>query len=230
MKQVRIFTMNLTFFIRLFHKIRGMRNSFALSIKNNLSIYRDTEMRSRDCRMYVFDEKFKNEIGEDDGRTYLTSDDTNTDRSLIIENNSKKEIVHFCIDGGIIRFGRKCPDYVGDGKPHSRPDCMLFSDDKLIFVELKMNMQTEEDKGVYKNYRRAVDQLQDFLCNYFIPQYASHNDKIDNYYSKGSYYSVICMKTTPRLAGHRNTELQNKKEAFRIATNMDVVVKAIESF
>ena len=222
--------MSLTFFIRLFHRIRGMRNAFALSVKNHLAIYRDTEMHGQDCLMYVFDERFKNEFGEDDGRTYMTSDDTNRDRSLIIENDSGKEIVHFCIDGGIIQYGKKCPDYVGDGKPHSRPDCMLFSDDKLIFVELKMNMQTTEDKGVFKNYKKAVEQLQDFICEFFIPQYANHNDKIENYYSRGNYYSVICMKTSPRLAGHRNTELQNKKVAFRNATNMDIVVSATESF
>ena len=222
--------MNLTFFIRLFHRIKGMRNAFASSVKSNLAIHRDTEMRCNNSKIYVYDEKYKNEYGEDDGRTHMTSDDTNKERSLIIENDSEKEIVHFCIDGGIIQYGKKCPDYVGDGKPHGRPDCMLFSNDKLLFVELKMNMQTGEDRGIFKNYKKAVEQLQDFLCNYFIPQYANRNDKIENYYSRGNYYSVICMKTPPRLAGHRNTELQNKKVAFRNATNMDIVVSAIESF
>ena len=207
-----------------------MRNAFASSIKNNLTIFRDTEMRGRDCEMYVFDEKFKNELGEDDGRTYMISNTTNKDKSLVIENNSEKEIIHICIDGGIIRYGRRCPDYVGDGKPHGRPDCLIFSDNKLVFVELKMNMQSDEDKGVFKNYKKALEQLQDFLCNFFIPQYANHNDKIENYYFKGNYYSIICMKIPPRLTGHRNTELQNKRVAFRNATNMDVFVAAREVF
>lgn len=230
MKQQKAFMMNLTFFIRLFHKIRGMRNAFASSIKNNLTIFRDTEMRDCNGLLYVYDEKYMNEMGEEDGRTFLSSDDANRNRALIIENSLKKEIVHICIDGGVIQYGKKCPDYVGDGKPHGRPDCMVFSDNKLLFVELKMNMQTTGDEGRWKNYSKAMGQLQDFLCNYFIPMYSAHNDGIENYYKKGSYYSVICMKTAPEIAGKRNSQRQSRRESFRTATNMDVVVKTTESF
>ncbi len=207
-----------------------MRNAFALSVKNNLTVFRNTEMRDCNSLMYVYDEKYKNDVGEEDGRTFLSSDDANKNRALMIENTSKKEIVHICIDGGVIQYGKKCPDYVGDGKPHGRPDCMVFSDNKLLFIELKMNMETMEDKGRWKKYSEAVGQLQDFLCNYFIPMYSAHNDGIENYYKKGSYYSVICMKTAPELSGKRNSQRQSRRESFRTATNMDVVVKTTESF
>ena len=207
-----------------------MRNAFASSIKNNLTIFRDTEMRDCNGLLYVYDDKYQNEFGEGDGRTFLSSDDANMNRALIIQNPSKKEIVHICIDGGVIRYGKKCYDYVGDGKPHGRPDCMVFSDDKLLFVELKMDMQTESDKGRWARYSEAVGQLQDFLCNYFIPMYSVHNDKIENYYKKGNYYSVICMKSAPVLVGKRNSQRQTRRELFRTTTNMDVVITTTETF
>ena len=212
--------MSLTFCIRLFHRIRGMRNAFASSVKRNLSSFRDTEMRGQDSIMYVFDEKFQNALGQRDGRTYLTPDDTNKDNALTIENLLNKEIVHICIDGGVIQYGKD--DYVGDGQPHGRLDCMVFSDDKLVFVELKMNMQTNLDKRRWEKYSDALNQLQDFICNYFYPKYAMHNDSIENYYKRNNYYSVICMKTAPNI-GDRNTQRQNRQEAFRIATNMKVI-------
>ena len=207
-----------------------MRNAFALSVMNNLTVFRDTEMRNCNNVLYVYDEKHQNDFGEEDGRTFLSSDDGNKSRALFIENSSEKEIVHICIDGGVIQYGKKCPDYIGDGKPHGRPDCMIFSNDKLLFVELKMDMHTEKDKGRWNRYSEAVGQLQDFLCNYFIPTYAKHNDKIENYYKKGSFYSIICMKTAPVLAGKRNSQRQSRRESFRTATNMDVVVTTTEIF
>ena len=212
--------MILTFCIRLFHRIRGMRNAFASSVRENLSIYRDTEIRGQDNMMYLFDEHFQNVFGIKDGRTYLTSDDTNREKSLIVKNPKRKEIVHICVDGGVIEFGKD--DYVGDGQPHGRPDCMIFSDDKLIFVELKTEMQTNKDEKRWRRYSEALNQLQDFLCNYFYPKYAEHSDSLENYYKRGNYFSVVCMKTAPTIS-ERNTQRQNRQEAFRIATNMKVM-------
>ena len=68
-----------------------MRNAFALSVKNNLTVFRNTEMRDCNSLMYVYDEKYQNEVGEEDGRTFLSSDDANKNRALMIENTSKKE-------------------------------------------------------------------------------------------------------------------------------------------
>jgi len=197
-----------------------MRNAFASSVRENLSIYRDTEIRGQDNMMYLFDEHFQNVFGIKDGRTYLTSDDTNREKSLIVKNPKRKEIVHICVDGGVIEFGKD--DYVGDGQPHGRPDCMIFSDDKLIFVELKTEMQTNKDEKRWRRYSEALNQLQDFLCNYFYPKYAEHSDSLENYYKRGNYFSVVCMKAAPTIS-ERNTQRQNRQEAFRIATNMKVM-------
>lgn len=87
-------------------------------------------------------------------RTFLIDTDVNQDKSLKITNGGRNEIIHICIDGGIIKHGLE--DYVGDGVPRGRCDCMIFDNNKLLLVEFKMDVEPlTKDKTLWKKGRHC---------------------------------------------------------------------------
>ena len=153
-------------------------------------------------------------------RTYFTAASTNQDKSIKINNPLGKEIIHICIDGGLIRHGLK--DYVGDGKPRGRCDCMIFNDDKLLLIEFKMDVQElTRDKTLWKTFSHAMKQIKEFF-KHLESSLNQNGDDIFTLYSKENIIPIICMKNQPTFHPRRNAQRNNEKERFRIDTSLKI--------
>ena len=189
-----------------------MRNAFSNAVTSYFTTRTFSVERMSAVVLYAYD-------SETNHRTYLTDSDEYKAISLEIKNSNSQEILHICIDGGIIEHGLW--DYVGDGQPHGRCDCMVFSDDKLVFVELKMNVITTKDRKIWKICNDALGQIEDF-SNHLKSVFMQNNDNFVNYYEKGKSSALVCIKTAPGMAPKRNTQRQTEKDAFTARTDLKV--------
>lgn len=190
-----------------------MRNTFCSKLKMlyNSSSY-DVD-RLEDSVIYVYD-------CQESKRTFITTSSDNAVKSLKLVNDNNYEIVHICVDGGLIEYGLE--DYVGDGVVRGRCDCMLFNDNKLLLVEFKMNVNpTSEDSNLWRHYRHAMAQIRDFFL-YLRSSFERGNDDLHRYYSVDNITPIICMKVTPNIHPRRNAQRNNEKERFRLATNLKI--------
>lgn len=151
-----------------------------------------TDLNSEE--MYVFDQ-------EQPHRTFFTNDPYDKDKSFTVKNVFPPEtITHICVDGGLIKWGKECPDYIGDGVPHGRPDCMLISEDQLLIVELKTNVQTIEDKFLWRKFYEAMVQIREFY-NYLRFRLAVEGHDLYFLYKNDGHHikSFVCMPSSPQL-------------------------------
>ena len=197
-----------------------MREVFSSAVSSRFTSHPFTIDRGSDAVLYAYD-------SATDHRTYLTDSDAQKDISLEISNASGTELIHICVDGGVIEYGLE--DYVGDGQPHGRCDCMLFNDAKLVFVEFKMNVETQKDKRLWQICSDAMEQIEDFsihLKNVF----RQHGDEFSNYYAKGSALALICIKTAPGMSARRNSQRLTAKDAFTSRTGLKIEYKTSVAF
>ena len=192
-----------------------MRNAFSNAVISYFTPRTFSVERNCANVLYAYD-------SDTDHRTYLTDSDEHKGIALEIRNDSGHEILHICIDGGIIEYGLE--DYVGDGQPHGRCDCMVFSNEKLVFVELKMNTVTTKDKKIWHVCSDAMKQIEDF-SNHLKNVFAVHNDSFFNYYPKGRAYAQVCIKTAPGMAPTRNSQRLTEKDSFTARTDLKVDFK-----
>lgn len=153
-------------------------------------------------------------------RTFLVESDANKDKSLKIINKRGCEIIHICIDGGIIRYGLE--DYVGDGVPRGRCDCMIFNNNELLLVEFKMDVEpSTKDKTLWKNFSHAMTQIKDFFL-YLKASLQQGGEDISTFYSNDNIIPIICMKYGPNIHPKRNVQRNNEKEKFRVETQLKI--------
>ena len=137
-----------------------MRNNFCDTIQTIYTSNPYTIDRLCGTTLYAYD-------CSSSRRTFLVESDANKDKSLKITNKRGCEIIHICIDGGIIRYGLE--DYVGDGVPRGRCDCMIFNNNKLLLVEFKMDVEpSTKDKTLWKNFSHAMTQIKDFFLSIYF--------------------------------------------------------------
>lgn len=148
--------------------------------------------------------------------TFMLSEDIHPDITMKIINHNFKEVSHVCIDGGLIKHGLS--DYVGDGQPHGRNDCMVFSDEELLLIELKMDVSVEsKDKTRWSRFSDAMHQISDFYL-YLVEKMEEKDEPITTYYTISAIHPIISMKNQPRPSAQRN----NEKEKFRLATKLKI--------
>lgn len=190
-----------------------MRNRFCNKIKSLFTANPYTIERENGPVLYAYDDKTQK-------RTFLTSDHTNSDKSLIIHNNKRQELIHICIDGGLIEYGLE--DYVGDGQTRGRCDCMIFSDSHLILIEFKMDMNPEtSDKGRWRNFSQGMAQIKDFYL-YLKDRFAETQEDLQTFYPETNIIPTVCMKYEPESHPKRNVQRNNEKEKFRMATKLKI--------
>ena len=197
-----------------------MREAFSNAVSNRFTSHPFTVDRSCEAALYAYD-------SATDHRTYLTDSDSQKDISLEISNVGETELMHICIDGGVIEYGLE--DYVGDGQPHGRCDCMIFNDAKLVFVEFKMNVETLRDKRIWQICNDAMSQIEDF-SGHLKNVFHQHGDEFSNYYDKGHASALVCIKTAPNMNVRRNSQRLTAKDAFTSRTNLKIEYKTNVAF
>lgn len=190
-----------------------MRNDFCSIIQTIYTSNPYTIDRLCDIFLYVYD-------CNSSKRTIFTISDVNKDKSLKITNKRKNEIIHICIDGGIIEYGLE--DYVGDGVTRGRCDCMIFDDNKLLLVEFKMEVEPlAKDKTLWKNFSHAMKQIKDFFL-YLKDSLQQEGKELNTFYSNDNIIPIICMKYGPNMHSRRNVQRNNEKEKFREETQLKI--------
>ena len=167
--------------------------------------------------LFVYDDR-------ESRRTYMQEDNTNLAKSMQIVNHNQYKVSHICIDGGIIKYGLY--DYVGDGLPHGRNDCMVYTDSELLLIELKMDVEEESmDKTRWGRYSEVMHQISDFYL-YLKKKMDEKEHPIDMYYTQSSIHPIVCMKNPPKSSAQRN----NEKEKFRLKTKLKIETSVIYQF
>lgn len=197
-----------------------MREAFANAVSSRFTSHPFTVDRRCEAVLYAYD-------SATDHRTYLTDSDSQKDISLEISNVGEIELMHICIDGGMIEYGLE--DYVGDGQPHGRCDCMLFNDAKLMFVEFKMNVETLKDKRIWQICNDAMGQIEDF-SSHLKNVFHQYDDEFSNYYAKGHASALVCIKTAPAMNVRRNSQRLTAKDAFTSRTDLKIEYRTSVAF
>lgn len=189
-----------------------MKEGFCSQILNIYPNKTDCVDKLSDELIYIYD-------CENEKKTIFTSELlAESDKSFKIINENKTEVIHICIDGGLIEKGK---DYVGDGKSHGRFDCMLLDNNKLLLLELKMNVISFSSNTLYKRFYEGMEQIQECYL-YFKGKFIELGDDVNNYFDNGNIISVIGFKEDVKKRIRRNTQLDTKRERFRINTGIKI--------
>lgn len=190
-----------------------MRNAFCTKVESLFTANPYDIERLNDAILYAYDSKQSK-------RTIFTTSAEFREKSLKITNNSQHEIVHICVDGGLIQYGLE--DYIGDGKKHGRCDCIIFDNNRLLLVEFKMDVEPlTKDKTLWGNFSHAMNQIKDFYL-YLKDRFLQSGDDLHLFYENTNIIPIICMKYTPNIHPKRNAQRNNEKERFRMATNLKI--------
>jgi hypothetical protein len=159
--------------------------------------------------LYVYDDKFLKQ-------TFMSSNNTFSNKSMQLLNPSNHKVKHICVDGGLIKHGLF--DYVGDGLRHGRNDCMVFTDTELLIIELKMDVSEESlDKTRWGRYSEAMSQISDFYM-YLLNRLEEIKSPMNLFFIQSAIHPIICMKNPPKASAQRN----NEKEKFRVKTKLKI--------
>ncbi len=190
-----------------------MRNAFCTKVESLFTANPYDIERLSDAVLYAYDCKQSK-------RTFFTASAEFCEKSLKITNNEQHEIVHICVDGGLIQYGLE--DYIGDGKKHGRCDCIIFDNNRLLLVEFKMDVEPlTKDKTLWGNFSHAMNQIKDFYL-YLKDRFLQSGDDLHLFYENTNIIPIICMKYTPNIHPKRNAQRNNEKERFRMATNLKI--------
>lgn len=167
--------------------------------------------------MYAFDVK----AGKNTHTSF--SDDVELkDQSFTLTNQGPPIVVtHICVDDGLIEYVKE--DYAGDGISRGRNDCLLITDNQLLFIELKTDTTTEQDKKIWQNFNEGARQIKDFYV-FFRDFLATNGHPISGYFPllNSNVHAFVCINPYPKLTKGPGkipmTNRQKELEAFRVGT------------
>lgn len=143
-----------------------MRNKFCSKI---LELYPKKEEfvdRCSDFLIYAYD------CNERERTVFTSQIEGDSDKVFRVINKQEKEIVHICVDGGLLEKG------VGG----SRFDCMVFDDGKLLLIEFKLNVTSNKEMTLHKRFSDGINQIKEyFLSLKKQNKYINGISKIDLY-------------------------------------------------
>lgn len=152
-------------------------------------------------------------------RTYMTDSILDKDKGLVVSNPLSKELHHVCVDGGLVKYGLY--DYVGDGEPHGRFDSILYTEEKVLFVEYKMESTSDKDKTKWARFSDGMNQIADYFVHMLL-LIQLKSDDFWNYYSKENVIPFICMSNIPNMNPRVNAQRFAEMEKFRLRTGLKI--------
>lgn len=193
-----------------------MQDEFILNLKSTFSSHSFIETYSLGHNLYVKEVRV---LGESNRKITVTklSEIEPTERHFKISNPNAAKIYHICIDGDFIPYGQAKYDYNSTQHKDGRPDSLVFSQNTLIFLELKVEQEDatfgKTDDVRWTTFFKGLTQIEDFVR--FL---RSNSFEVKDYFNRVE--AVICMRFEPRLVSNtrRNTELLKRANAigFRI--------------
>lgn len=189
-----------------------MRDQFILDLKRHFSAHSFTEMCASATHLYVQE---INKFDESDNfiRCTVLREAVPTERHFKVSNNYQDEVAHICIDGDFITFGQSKYDEKSQSIKDGRPDSLVFDDNTLLFLELKVEQEDatfEKSEDVrWKAFFKGLTQIEDFV------KFLRNNSfEVKSYFK--TVKAVICMRFEPKLVSNakRNTELLKRSTAL----------------
>jgi len=136
-----------------------------------------------------------------------------TNQFFHIINKPNNYITHICIDGDIIPYRQE--KYNPNSLAHSdgRPDCMLFDNLKLFFVELKveqLDSSFDKDKTKWRLFSKAMHQIVDFI-EFLKIELNKIGKTIFDFYPDNLIKGIICMRFEPDLSTQKRNAQRNSE-------------------
>ncbi|MCU0450222.1 MAG: hypothetical protein MUC97_10360 [Bernardetiaceae bacterium] len=129
------------------------------------------------------------------------------------------QVAHICVDGDLIPYGQEKYDHTSPKHSDGRPDAIVFDDQMLLLVELKLAQEDaseHKEDPKWKSFFYGVAQIEDFVR--FL-----QNNQINLASIFAKVQAVVCMRFEPRFESNtrRNTELfkRSKQLGFLISAH-----------
>lgn len=193
-----------------------MQDKFILDLKSTFCSHSFSTMYSIAQNLYVQE---TNTVDANSYKIKITklSEIEPEERHFKVSNPNNTQIAHICIDGDFIPFGQEKYDSNSPKRKDGRPESLIFNENILIFLELKVEQEDatfgKEDDIKWTAFFKGLTQIEDFV-NFL----RSNSVEVKDYFQKVE--AVICMRFEPRLVSNtrRNTELLKRATAigFRI--------------
>lgn len=160
--------------------------------------------------------------------TYVYDDQT-THRCLVCKTPRPDALAvvnwlayHICVDGGLIRY--RFVNYMFDDKyKQGRCDSLIFDIHDLWFVEFKMNTTTSLDDQLWKDMKKGMQQLQEFIYNLRCKMTKKHTP-LSHYFKVSHQHCTICMNSYPKMSASRNNHLEHFRMETGIKLQQSVVI------
>ncbi|MFY7889701.1 MAG: hypothetical protein ACOVOW_12355 [Spirosomataceae bacterium] len=178
-----------------------MQQLFTRDLLTTFPTHSFTPISLKATPLYIYEVKDLNELGHSIKFTVMTDIEPD-ERSFKVHNVIvENPITHICIDGDFIPFGQEKYDLKSDKFKDGRPDCLIFEQERLLLVELKLDQESETEKSKWNNFFKGVTQIEDFVT--FL---RNNHFEVTAYFPRVS--AVICMRFEPVFRSNtaRNTE------------------------
>lgn len=188
-----------------------MQDVFIQNLRNHFKIYDFTENFSSEQYIYVQEIKGSDSNGYKIKYTVLT-EQLPLERHFKIYNSREEKIAHICIDGDFIPYGQYKYDNLSANLKDGRPESMIFNNDTLVFLELKVEQEEAtfgKEDAKWKKFFEGVGQIADFVA--FL---RNHSFEVKDYFA--NIYAIVCMRFEPsfRSNAKRNNEIFKRSKSL----------------
>ncbi|MEY4902964.1 MAG: hypothetical protein RLZZ292_779 [Bacteroidota bacterium] len=199
-----------------------MNKKFLKALKKDFPAHAFSETTLSDKTLFVYEQEEKLEVGKN---SFTVLSPNTTKDNFKINNINKLPITHICIDGDFIPFAQQ--EYiVGDGQiGRKRNDCIVFSEKEILFVELKLNVTTEEEKGKRAKLFEGMKQIKTFFL--YLKEGLAEEF---SYFPVKNCHAIVVMPSSPSFEGKRNAQLNNELSKFKEATGLNITLSNKYSF
>lgn len=188
-----------------------MQDLFIQDLRNYFKSHHFTETFSSEQNIYVQEIKGLDSNGYKIKYTILTGE-LPIERYFKIYNSLQAKIAHICIDGDFVPYGKYKYDNLSANLKDGRPESMLFDNQTLVFLELKVEQEEEtfgKEDVKWKKFFEGVAQISDFVA--FL---RNNSFEVKTYFA--NIYAVVCMRFEPNFRSNakRNNEIFKRSKVL----------------
>lgn len=185
-----------------------------------------TETTSEASELFVFEQNTQNCQGKIIPITCLA---TTPPIGLCLKLQNKilnNKISHICIDGDFIPYGQPQYDPANTEIGHKRPDCLVFDDARLIFVELKLEQEELTFGKEDTKWKKIIEGAKQILA--FVEFLKNENFDLGLFQSEK--IGIICMRFEPNFSTISRGNAARNSEILKISQQIGFLVKPCQVF